>query len=80
MAGILCWLWLWCRPGAIAPIQPLAWESPYATGAALKKQKIKIKKKSLFLLFFSAPGVPPFLELQLSLTSSQKLPLGEVWM
>ena len=30
-------LWLWCRPAAIAPIRPLAWEPPYATGAALKK-------------------------------------------
>ena len=22
---------LWCRPAAVAPIQPLAWEPPYAT-------------------------------------------------
>ena len=29
-------LWLWCRPAAVAPIRPLAWELPYATGAALK--------------------------------------------
>ena len=21
-------LWLWCRPAAAAPIQPLTWESP----------------------------------------------------
>ena len=34
-------LWLWCRPEATAPIQPLAWEPPYATGAALKRQKTK---------------------------------------
>ena len=27
-------LWLWCRPVATAPIQPLAWEPPYAAGAA----------------------------------------------
>ena len=27
-------LWLWRRLAATAPIQPLAWESPYATGAA----------------------------------------------
>ena len=27
-------LWLWCRPVATAPIQPLAWEPPYAMGAA----------------------------------------------
>ena len=27
-------LWLWCRPVATAPIGPLAWEPPYAAGAA----------------------------------------------
>ena len=31
-------LWLWCRPAAVAPIRPLAWEAPYAVGAALKTQ------------------------------------------
>ena len=25
-----------CRPAATAPIQPLGWEPPYASGAALK--------------------------------------------
>ena len=30
---------LWCRPAAVAPIRPLAWELPYAMGAALKRQK-----------------------------------------
>ena len=35
------WLWLWRRPVATAPIRPLAWESPYAAGAALKRQKDK---------------------------------------
>ena len=38
-------LWLWCRPVAIAPIRPLAWELPYAVGAALKRQKDQKKKK-----------------------------------
>ena len=33
--------WLWHRPAAKAPIQPLAWKLPYAAGAALKKQKQK---------------------------------------
>ena len=33
------------RPAAAAPIGPLAWESPYATGAALKSKKKKKKKK-----------------------------------
>ena len=37
-------LWLWYRSAAIAPIQPLAWESPYAAGVALKRQK---KKKDI---------------------------------
>ena len=34
-------LWLWCRPRAVAPICPLAWELPYASGSALKKKKEK---------------------------------------
>ena len=38
-------LWLWCRLVATAPIRPLAWESPYAIEAALKRQKKKKKKK-----------------------------------
>ena len=29
-------LWLWHRLAAVAPIRPLAWEPPYAAGAALK--------------------------------------------
>ena len=32
-------LWLWHRLAAIAPIRSLAWESPYAAVAALKKAK-----------------------------------------
>ena len=31
----------WGRPAVTAPIQPLAWELPCATGAALKKRKTK---------------------------------------
>ena len=34
----LALLWLWYRPVAIAPIQPLAWEPPCATGVALKSK------------------------------------------
>ena len=30
---------LWCRPAVAAQIRPLAWELPYATGAALKQQQ-----------------------------------------
>ena len=36
-------LWLWCRPEAVAPVQPLAWELPYAMGAALKRKKKLLK-------------------------------------
>ena len=32
-------LWLWCRSAATALIQPLAWELPYAAGAAPPKKK-----------------------------------------
>ena len=34
-------LWLWCRPAATALIRPLAWEPPYAAGAALEKTTTK---------------------------------------
>ena len=40
-------LWLWRRPVATSPIQPLAWEPPCAVGAALEKAKKKKKKNSL---------------------------------
>ena len=38
-------LWLWRRLAATAPIRPLAWEPPYAVGAALKRQERKEKKR-----------------------------------
>ena len=50
-------LWLWHRPVAAAPIRPLAWEPPYAAGAAQETAKInklktkKNKKNSLRGLF-----------------------------
>ena len=34
-------LWLWRRPAATARIHAPAWEPPYATGVALKKDKKK---------------------------------------
>jgi len=40
-------LWLWRRPVAAALIRPLAWEPPYAAGAAqemAKRQKKRPKK------------------------------------
>ena len=41
-------LWLWCRQVAIATIGLLAWEPPYAAGAAqemAKRQKDKKKRR-----------------------------------
>ena len=38
-------LWLWRRLVATAPIGPLAWEPPYAAGAAQRNSKDKKKKK-----------------------------------
>ena len=40
-------LWLWSRLAAIALIGPLAWETPYAVGVALK---ITTTTKSLMIL------------------------------
>ena len=44
-------LWLWRRPVAMAPIRPLAWEPPYAMGAALEKAK---RQKIFFFFLFRA--------------------------
>ena len=38
-------LWLWYRPAAASLIRSLAWELPYAVGAALKSKKKKKKVK-----------------------------------
>ena len=35
-------LWLQCRLPSTAPIWPLAWKLPYATGVALKRSKKKL--------------------------------------
>ena len=45
-------LWLWCRPAAIDWIRPLAWEPPYAAGAALEKAKRQKKKKKKKIAIF----------------------------
>ena len=37
-------LWLWCRLAAVAPIRPLAWELPYATGETLKRKEKEERK------------------------------------
>ena len=42
-------LWLWHRPVVLAQIRCLAWEPPYAVGAALKLKKKKFLTNLLFL-------------------------------
>ena len=39
-------LWVWQRPAGTVPIQPLAWELPYAMGEALKRKKKKYMKRN----------------------------------
>ena len=36
---VLLWVWLWLA--ATVPIQTLAWETPFAAGADLKRQRQK---------------------------------------
>ena len=45
MGWDLVLLWLWCRPAATAPLDLLAWDLPYAVGAAKKSKKKKKQKK-----------------------------------
>ena len=42
---VLLWLWIWCRLAVVPPIQPLAWELPYAMGVALKSKKEKAERQ-----------------------------------
>ena len=53
----LALLWLWRRPGAVAPIRFLAWETPYAMDAALKKKKKK-KRTDQYIDYFTFTEIP----------------------
>ena len=53
----LALLWLWHRSAATAPIRPLAWEPPFATGAALKRTERQKKKKKKKKAIESSPVV-----------------------
>ena len=39
---------LWCKLAAVAPILPLAWETPYAVSATLKSKKKRVKWYKLY--------------------------------
>ena len=47
-------LWLWCRLAATAPIRLLAWEPPYAAGAAQENSRNTKKKKKGEIMPFAA--------------------------
>ena len=49
-------LWLWCRPVATAPIGSLAWEPPYAAGAAPEKAKKQTNKKKIVEVGYTVYG------------------------
>jgi len=59
-------LWLWRRQAATAPIGPLAWEPPYAAGAAQEMAKIQKntnkqkKPAALSSLNCHSPIIPSF--------------------
>ena len=38
----LALLWLGCRPAAAAPIGPLAWDPPYASGAKNDRKEMQV--------------------------------------
>ena len=51
-------LWLWCRPVVTAPIQPLAWELPYAMDMALKKPQNNNNKNSKLCIETQKTPIP----------------------
>ena len=54
-------LWLWRRPVATAPIRPLAWEPPCATGVAQENTKNNKKLKKNFFKYSIGQQGPTFL-------------------
>ena len=45
-------LWLCCRPAAVVPIQPLAWEPPYAMCVTLKRQTKNLRQQPGKMLIY----------------------------
>ena len=56
----LALLWQWCRPAAVVPVRPLAWDPPYAVGTALKS---KNKHKNLLHKLCLNPWLIPEIQL-----------------
>ena len=64
-------LWLCCRMAVPAPVQPLAWDPPYASGAALKKTKNSVREKNHAVIFVKAQ------QDRLDLRGAIKMGMGE---
>ena len=53
-------MWLW--PATVAPLGPLAWEPPYASGVVLKSKKkkiMKVKSQLVLLQFYFKDAMMP---------------------
>ena len=55
-------LWLWCRPAAVASIQPQAWKPPYTVGVALQRKKKSEQKRQIFTKPRRAYPISPALQ------------------
>ena len=44
-------LWVWNRLLAAAPVQPLAWELPHATGTVLKRERERERKRDIYVIY-----------------------------
>ena len=66
-------MWLWHRPATAALIGPLAWEPPYAVGAALKSKKIPTTENYSNLVPYSSGGQETEIKVLEWLVSSEAL-------
>ena len=71
-------LWLWCRPAAAAAIQTPAWELPYATGAAIKRQKKKKRKIYWLRTYWIPAGEETFFKEDNRVTAQELGKMSEV--
>ena len=68
-------LWLWRRLAAAAPIGPLDWELPYATGVAPKRKRKKKKIPVKYQISSHMNGS----QLKLKTTFLQREDLGNIF-
>ena len=71
-------LWLWGRLAATALIRTLAWEPPYATGAALKRPKKEKEEEEEEETALQVHQLPQLQEASLTCQFMKMAPLGVV--